>query len=422
MKHIFIDTNVFLHYKYFEDIDWLVESSSDECKLIIAPITTEEIDKKKRENKYRDKVSRILKRFEELSEQEYPEIRNKVYVEILQRKPTDNIYKENDLNFIEQDHRLIASMILYKIENQIDSIELCSNDTGPRLTAKYFGFKAFKLDESNLLPSDESTQEKKIKQLENEIRTYKNSIPKLQLEFVNSNQFIEINVIEKENISFDVFCSEKMIEIKAQHPLPEFKSKQDSFSGSLLESLSYIAPELDYYKRLKEFYSEYEDWVSELYKFEQTKSRTYELKIILSNTGTQPAVDIDINLHFPDGFELKETANASQLRKSPKPPRKSDGRMDNIYLPNSNFTHRHSLRESTESLNKNSPTIMKTNSYDVIYHRDKIKQGCKEYLDALSIVFLENSEIKGFQVDYKLIADNIPQPVEGKLNVNFKLP
>ncbi len=269
------------------------------------------------------------------------------------------------------------------------------------------------------IPSSNGTFEE---QLENEIRTYKNSIPKLQLEFENSNQFIEINVIERENISFDAFCSEKMIEIKAQHPLPEFKPKKDDTSGSFLDTLSFLSPEVDYYKRLKEFYSEYEEWVSELYEYEQIKSRTFELKIILSNTGTQPAIDIDINLHFPDGFELKETANASQLRKSPKPPRKSDGRMDNIYLPNSNFIHRHSLRESTESQNKNSPTITKTNSYDVVFHRDKIKQGCKEYLDALSIVFLENSEIKGFQVDYKLIADNIPQPVEGKLNVNFELP
>ena len=112
MKYIFLDTNIFIHYKNFEEIDWLNEASCSDCTLVIAPIVLNELDKKKiGTNKISNKVRKILTRFEEIIEFEITAIKDKVSINILSISPPKSIYENNDLNFDEQDDRLIASII-----------------------------------------------------------------------------------------------------------------------------------------------------------------------------------------------------------------------------------------------------------------------------------------------------------------------
>jgi predicted ribonuclease YlaK len=73
MKYIFLDTNIFLHFQDFEKIDWLSESFSKACKLIIPPVVIDELDEKKiGTNKIGNHARKILNRFEQLSEMEKP--------------------------------------------------------------------------------------------------------------------------------------------------------------------------------------------------------------------------------------------------------------------------------------------------------------------------------------------------------------
>ena len=107
MEIIFIDTNIFLHFENFEQIDWLKLSNSDSCKLIISPIVIDELDKHKISNsKVGKKARKTLNRIEEIIESENDQIKNRVFIEILNTKPNKKIYEKFDLNFDEQDHRL----------------------------------------------------------------------------------------------------------------------------------------------------------------------------------------------------------------------------------------------------------------------------------------------------------------------------
>jgi len=143
MKYIFIDTNIFLHFEDFEKIDWLKESSSKECKLIIPPVVIDELDEKKiGTNKIGSRARKILNRFETLSENDEKTISINTEFEILLTKPSRDIYEQNDLNFDEKDHRLIASMIKFSQNVKADDILICTNDIGPRLRAKIFGIKS----------------------------------------------------------------------------------------------------------------------------------------------------------------------------------------------------------------------------------------------------------------------------------------
>src|SRR5690606_41946950 len=134
MKYIFLDTNIFLHFQDFEKIDWLSESFSKACKLIISPVVIDELDEKKiGTSKIGNRARNVLNRFEQLAEMEDAKIKENIDFEILLLKPSREIYETNNLNFDEKDHRLIASIIQFSEAFNLDEILLCSNDIGPRL-------------------------------------------------------------------------------------------------------------------------------------------------------------------------------------------------------------------------------------------------------------------------------------------------
>jgi len=95
MKIIFVDTNIFLHFKSFVDIDWLEICQSGECRLVISPIVIAELDKYKVGNDERGKRARkVLKKIEDCMETNAFEIRKNVELEIILERPKKNIFKK----------------------------------------------------------------------------------------------------------------------------------------------------------------------------------------------------------------------------------------------------------------------------------------------------------------------------------------
>ena len=63
--------------------------------------------------------------------------------------------------------------------------------------------------------------------------------------------------------------------------------------------------------------------------------------------------------------------------------------------------------------------IKKINSYKVDYKIQKIKHHQVEKLDKLYAIFENADVIKSFNINYEVNADNLPEVVNGKLEVNF---
>ena len=200
MKYIFLDTNIFFHFQYFETIDWLSEVSTSECKLMISPIVVDELDEKKiGTNKLSTKARKVLNRLEELMDVDNAQIQEKVFIEVILNKPQKKIYEDYELNFNEQDHRLIASILEFRDEKDDEDILLCTNDIGPRLRAKQYGITPLKLNEKYLLPFQESDEEKTIKKLERENRALKTKYP-----------FFHLGFLTQKNLFSSMFRMEQM--------------------------------------------------------------------------------------------------------------------------------------------------------------------------------------------------------------------
>ncbi len=417
MTYIFIDTNIFLHFQNFQKIDWLTELAVEKCTIVIAPIVLDELDEKKvGTSRIGNKARQVLNQIESLIEN--PQITENVEFEVILDKPLPNIYEENSLNFLEQDHRLIASIIDFKQKRNVENIVLCTNDIGPRLRAKQFSISSLKLSDKYLLPVQQSEEEKKLKRLEQENQKLKNRIPDLSLCFEDQNEFKKFETKDISSKNFNDFKSKRITEIKAKNPHLEHVDPYKNPLAALTMALT--ADQINSYnKKLDEYYNEYEKVLNQIFEQEIKKSLTFEIKLKLINKGSSPAKDVDLHLHFPDGFELLESNQIENQIKLPEPPYKPKHKLDfgqfqmsslGSYSPNINIGN---------NLNFNRPSIKKTNSYDVDFYRKQLKHGYSENLEELSIIFESYVDIQNFKFEYEISAGNLPEMIKGELNVIF---
>ena len=77
--------------------------------------------------------------------------------------------------------------------------------------------------------------------------------------------------------------------------------------GASARVLGLPPEEVDRYNsQLEDFFERYKRYVEADWKFRQYRSLTVGLELLVVNEGTAPADDLDVYLHFPDGFLLFE--------------------------------------------------------------------------------------------------------------------
>lgn len=149
-----------------------------------------------------------------------------------------------------------------------------------------------------------------------------------------------------------------------------------------------------YNYNLKEFYKQYEAYIKYCSQYENIQLRTIKLNVSIVNEGTCPAENVDIRMHFPDGFELRNE-DVSLEMSEPLPPAKPKKPIETLekllnqqeslyyrdifpdqYFPNPYLRH--------EFPDASGPSIRKTNSY------------------------------------YEIYADNLPQAKSGQLHVRIE--
>jgi hypothetical protein len=160
----------------------------------------------------------------------------------------------------------------------------------------------------------------------------------------------------------------KLSEIKQRHPKLQSRSDGRQNRGKIgqpfeiaigLDSLRLddIAPEdiTNYNLEIDEFYDSYAEHLQQKAKFEEVGTRTITLPIWIANDGTAPAEDIDVFMHFPDGFELIGEKDFPRAPELPRPPAKPKTRLEIFvkvfrYRPYRTSQHSRACRQGSEPL------------------------------------------------------------------------
>lgn len=296
------------------------------------------------------------------------------------------------------------------------------------------------MPDTTLLPDDILPNEKKIKELQAQIREIQNARPRLRLAFVDRSDRTVFTFQRSTGLASAEVAS-RITALRTDYPEMQSapqprqadKGPARSFVGDwsdLMDMsgiLTAIKPEeiKQYNERLAKFYKDYEKYLEKLALLYDWETRTAPLRIFLLNEGTSPADDIDVFLHFPDGFILFDQGNYPKSPEEPQPPRKPISLAEQLSRPigiphdltgfysSRAFDHR-SLDPPS---NVGSPKIKRTNSYDVSVKINRSKHGIAEPLEVMYINFPSSATKKNFRVDYLIHASNLPKETAGSLNI-----
>lgn len=420
MLHLFLDTNILIHFIRFDQIDWnKLLQTKDPVKVVFAPVVIEELDKHKYSStrKLSQRAKKVLPFIEKIMEDPAA---CKYLTHFIDRKPTDTTFLACRLDVKDADDNLIASIIEYITAiDKGDSVVYVTNDLGPKLKSKSLNIRTIRPNEKYLL-SEPDELEQENSQLKKQLFELKNKTPDIQLFFSDDKMLLEVGRPHTLK-SKDEIMEQELKDIQAKYPPLEYKESEHPFLFIDRFSLSIDQVE-EYNEELEQFYNDYLDYLSSAYDRMYFESNSIPLQFILANKGTAPAIDIDIDLHFPDGFELLDKDDLPKLKKVPQPPYKPKNRFDiRIASPMANLNSLLNKQQGAPSINfsKSGPTIKKTNSYDVNFYVQSLKHHHHELLYLLYANFEDISLAKGFTSDYRLTAANIQQPVVGQLHVKF---
>jgi len=445
-KIIFLDTNIFLHYQFFDQIDWLKVVKAKAVTIIIPPVTVRELNKHKDSHhrpRVRKRAGAVIKKLSALSESgPRARLRDGVEAWFEDRDPTID-FATYQLSREVQDDNLIASILMCRDENPDVEIILVTSDAGLALSvkARRQEFSATKLADDLKLPDEPDPDQQRIKELERELRERDLIMPDLSLTFQDGSKkatFVLSPPVELRSEESE----QRLEEIKKRYPKMSRQPKRTTTEkGHSSSSLSGLLAGLDlspfsttisneevskYNRKLDQFYEAYGAHLRNARQFENLKRKTIRLVIRLANNGTAPAEDIDVFMHFPDGFNLVSADKFPKPPEPPDPPPEPKTEMAKLlgsvqapaYVPY--FVRDLARYESLPDLappNVSAPDIKRINSFQVDVHVQRVKHNLYETLRTLCVVFESYGSAQSFKIGYRILAADLPHEVKGNLHV-----
>jgi hypothetical protein len=458
MKHaVFLDTMVYLHYRPVEEIDWhrmLGVPSGDSVVIVVSGVTLREIDKHKNQSaRLRERARRVSERIAGWLTADHAEVRPGVAV-VGALRPPDVDYAAEGLDSNSNDDVLVASALAYQRANPETGVTLVTQDVYPQMRARGLGLRALALPDDLKLPVEEDPTEKENRDLRRQLQQLQAALPVLDLQFSDSGGKSLRVVIRDVGPLTQSELAAAMAEAERQHPPvdalrprrapDEARPPGPDILGRMGASLQREVqrareieaavlgpiPETEYTRYEEErvaFLAELPSYLAEVREWERMTARAFTLEMELVNTGSTPAVDIDVHWHVPDGVHVTDEDPTTDEPEPPRPPRRPRRNMDLLrdglqmpsilglstpFPPLPSFDPRPATPRNVSSLD-----IEETESYDIRCHVRRVKHGLAEPLPTLYLQVPDDVGVRPFQISYSLHAGNLPRAVEDVLNV-----
>lgn len=426
---IFPDTNLFLHYRLINEIDWcgLVQARPVEIK--VAAVVTRELEEQRvvhQSRKIRERAGSAVKLLQSYIRQS--QVRDGVTLQFLIDEPTADYAAAHNLNLLLADDRLIGTFLLYREVNPDARCIIVTNDLPLTVKLTHQQIDFISLDESLLRPSEPDPLEKKNKQLEAELLRYKSREPDLAIKFADELSYARFRLTiptdapdPETNIQAKLAAAKEKCKPVELAPPPEPINPNHPFAAiaeqirQVTEGFQVMGRQFyeDYNRRVEQYYRDYEKYLRDTADFRMLATRTIKLELILHNSGTCPAEDIDIQLHFPDGFLLYDDRRPLKPPEEPAVPSKDM----NLFPSTSLLPNISSVPRTPILPDRTLPRIRKTNSYDVTFELDKLKHGFIWAITPFYVAFDSWTSAAPFAIDYTIHAANMIDEQTGQLGV-----
>ena len=429
---VFLDCMIYLHYRPIEELDLPSILAADSITIVIPRVILRELDKQKnahQSSRVRDRARRVLKKIEQWTAGE-ASVRQGVSAEFFPVVPTTD-YEKLALNPQWSDDVLIATILEYQRIHSAERIVLITQDSGPKLTAGQLGIPVAELSAEMKLPEEPDPLEVENRELSRMLERVQNALPQLTVCFAGADDpetHARFSLPRPPDTMEDEITS-KIADLRSklpkQHPpkapAPVPRDPLAALREQYLAMSRFDPIEPDEYERYNRdvdtYLAGYEQYMRETWEQKAALRRTIRFQIEIRNTGTAPPDDVDIQIHFPDGFTLMSVDGLPKLPKEPRPPRKPRTRMqmltDSIlHIPNMSIP-------SPAIADFKMPTsfnIERTGSYKVTDHFARIKHGGSVKMPEMFLTFDSYESSGSFHCEYTIRPANLPDPVRGKLH------
>ncbi len=417
---LFLDTNILIHFKPFHQINWHEIVTKKNLDLALSTVTIKELDelKYKAPSKIRERSQKVLSQIKQLLGNDfYTNINKNTGLLYIPDSHNVAVLGEFNLNQESRDDCFLAIVIAFQREHHTKNIILVTADTGVLLKAKALGVEAIELPSKFALPIVKDEYETKMQKLKEENEKLKNKLPKLFLTFSNKETYIKKQLKPPLKISPN-YVNDKVKLVMKKYPYKNIELEKSLFPfQAVVENLNKESFD-KYNKQLEHFYETYKNYLQDKINHLNKLRISIKLNLRIINNGNVPANNIEINLHFPDGFDLLNSEDMEFEFEEPTAPEyKHPLQLHDLTFPSHYFSNIQPIQQGINPPNISAPKIKKTESYDVSLQVIKLKHNM--YLDLCSfhVTFESIKKAKNFDIEYVLLADNHPEPMTGKLNV-----
>lgn len=428
--YVALDTMVYLHYRSVDQLDLAKTLSAAAITILVPRITVQELDTHKNTHTNSKIRERARKRLVALLQWiDAGEVGPGVGVTFLAPRP-DIDFRAHGLNAQWNDDQLLAALIQFREQHAGSRVVLLTQDTGLLLSAKHLGIEAVSVGDEDRLPPDADPIAKENQELKNELLRLKTAQPALVLRLKGmaddeDHVTFELSIpVQGSSLDKDAFLADMRRKLPEKHPPPApNKTAGMSFATlALANSFGEVIPQREYvrYNRDREsYFKNLSLYMDRLAAYRTQPDRTLLLEIEMRNTGSVPAEDIDLALHFPDGFDLYSEADLPVEPQVPQPPAPPQTDLQNrmagltahmssaAYLP----------RFGGIAAPPDPFSLTKSNSYDLADHVQRLKHGCSYEIRRLYLVYPAYEAAKSFHIEYRLAAANLHQPACGELHI-----
>jgi hypothetical protein len=422
----FPDTNVFLHFQFFDEVDWAGHLGVKQATLVLTQPVLGELDDHKFSGTRREKVraQKVLKRLDALDLSTKPVLlRPGVSVMALDSEPTDELFVQQRLSTHVGDDRLIASILEFKQANPACRAVIITDDTGLRVKARGRGLEVVTPLESLRSEEEPDETEKALETARRELAAARSTVPKLRLTF-GSGDHLELEAHLSDPL--DPALREQLLAgWRERNPLVHGTADLfvmpggSRFDSSILKGMpGYVSEDdaAEHNAAIEHQFIKYRDYLDSWSSLVNSHRRCLELSLVLENEGNVPADDVYL--------ELWTEANGKWMEERPEvvpPPRvpKRRNLFDAVLMPRMPDLDVGDFRRHDDPID--GPIVREDDPTEVQYTVRRVKHHVPCALPKVYFQFESDGDVASFAINYRIVAANIREPREGTLNAKITL-
>lgn len=428
MVFAFVDTNVLMQFRMFDEIDWPTELGVGEVTLVFAPVVFTELDKHKWTGTRRQKnrARAVVKKLDALKLSVTPvTVRSGVKAVALDAEPGDALFTQHRLHPQSADDRLLASHYGFLEEHPGGRVVIVSADSGLATKARSRRIELLAPNERLELPDEPDEIERELAQTRRELAEVKSAAPDLRLTFGEGQTRAACDIQLVAGIDGQI---RRQLLAAWRKRYPYAQSTPSTLIGpggqklsleSLMGSFGLMSDKdaAEYNAGVDRVFERYEAFLDSWPARVNAFRRILPFNLVLENAGTAPATDVDV--------EVWTDAPGIWIEELPKLPsvapglRKARSPFDvNLRMPY--LDHLRDLHVPVLDRNEDGPNISDGPPQRVQYGVRRVMHHVHCELPVVYFQFESDEAIASFTLNVRLVAANIRKPRTDPLHVEVK--